>query len=187
MIEQVNDSQEDYQEYENDAEVNDLPLECRKGQENHFSRDELGVKLANSEKARVAQKIDGSLGKPESVHTNILQPNVMARNKDGKYECDKCIYSTTHRGNLQTHKQSVHEGVKYECNKCNYKATQRSSLQRHQQPVHEGVKYNCNECDYMTHQRSVHEGVKYECKNVIIKPRTAAIKKVKKTDSPNTT
>ena len=67
---------------------------------------------------------------------------------NGKYECESCNKTFSHRSNLYQHIHSKHEGIKYACDKCDYQATQQGNLSKHIQSKHEGVKYACDQCDY---------------------------------------
>ena len=87
----------------------------------------------------------------------------------GNYECKKCDYSTTTRGNLKNHTRS-HGYEKYKCKKCDYSTTWQGNLSKHTR-IHGYKRYKCMKCDYSTtwslndlinHSR-MHSGEKFKC------------------------
>ena len=47
-------------------------------------------------------------------------------------QCEKCPYTSNHRGNLKRHMKSVHEKLRtHHCQECSYSASLRRDLETH--------------------------------------------------------
>ena len=88
-----------------------------------------------------------------------------------KYSCNQCVFRTTLKRNLKSHKETEHEKVieKVQCEECGYIGN-KNALKTHKL-IHEGVKLQCDKCDYTTvkkfhlkqHVINMHDPVYFYC------------------------
>ena len=94
-----------------------------------------------------------------------------AKQDSKMFECDKCPYTTVHRGRVIQHMKQVHEKFRsHVCEECGYGAYNKADMRSHMIGVHksEQKKFKCNQCSYVSayrtsvhrHKRSVHLKVK---------------------------
>jgi len=63
------------------------------------------------------------------------------------YPCDQCDASFPVKMSLSNHKRLKHGDVKqFNCEKCVYATSKKENLQQHIQSVHEKVKETCETC-----------------------------------------
>ena len=53
-----------------------------------------------------------------------------------QFNCEKCVYTTTRKENLQQHVKSVHEKVKVICETCGKNFSDKSNLNKHVRQLH---------------------------------------------------
>ena len=53
-----------------------------------------------------------------------------------QFNCEKCVYATTKKENLQQHIQSVHEQIKETCGTCGKNFSKKSNLNKHMKKKH---------------------------------------------------
>ena len=68
--------------------------------------------------------------------------------KEIKYECDKCNYKATLKGNLKKYIENIHLRIRHECIKCEKTFSSSAQMSIQMKSVHENVRYPCNLCDY---------------------------------------
>ena len=70
-----------------------------------------------------------------------------------KYACSFCVFKTSVRSEMFTHKLKVHskiikEKFSFQCDECDGRFSHNYLLTRHQQKQHNGEVFRCNQCDF---------------------------------------
>ena len=53
-----------------------------------------------------------------------------------RFDCPKCDYNATQKGNMKNHMGAVHDGIIHACNQCKYKVSTKRYLALHMRSKH---------------------------------------------------
>ena len=79
--------------------------------------------------------------KPKELPNPVKDSNVCYQSmnyyeENGKFFCNLCVKSFSHKTSLSKHHQSTHLGIRFPCPTCSYEAKEKGDLLKHQRRVH---------------------------------------------------
>jgi len=82
--------------------------------------------------------------KPKTPPNPVQESSVCHQTMDyheenGKFFCNLCVKSFSHKTSLSKHHQSAHLGKRYPCPRCSYEAKEKGDLLKHQRRIHDNI------------------------------------------------
>ena len=75
---------------------------------------------------------------PSTVKDNMVsQQDMDYHEENGKFFCNLCVKSFSHKTSLSKHHQSTHLGKRYPCPTCSYEAKEKGDLLKHHRRIHD--------------------------------------------------